>query len=31
MDALMGLIVEASSRQLNKDDKLHVLGALLGD
>ena len=31
IDALMGLIVEASSHHLSKDDTVHVLGELLGD
>ena len=31
VEAMMGLIVEASSKHLSKDDKTHVLGELIGD
>ncbi len=31
VEAMMGLIVEASSNHLSRDDKTHVLGELIGD
>ncbi len=31
IDAMIGLIVEAGSSQLDKDDKMHVLGSLVGE